>query len=231
MELYDSYRENAPGVILGPYEGLIAIIAWLREALPQSRYVQMGGGPIRKLLVSGGVKVQLLSAYMLYGRFDVFAAMGFVDSYLASRGFQESRRELVGDFLFSLEKSSPFSHSLETGFSWPVLQTSPRLDSVDEARLVHSRSKALIRAGVRSYTPWEPEAMSLSVRDRVREAMTTIKYCNDNRLMPAPLQAESSILSLMHAIDRLVDLEIPFLSEDAAAPAWVRKDIQLKAAS
>src|SRR5437868_1074857 len=105
MITFDTYRTSPPGVVLGPYESLIAMISWIRETLPPDAYVT---GRIQNLLVAPRMKEQLLIAYLLFGDFDAITGMGLLDSYLASRGFQESRRELVGDFLLSRENRSPF---------------------------------------------------------------------------------------------------------------------------
>ena len=223
MKIYDKYLEEAPGLILGPYEALIAMIAWLHEALPKTDYGRYGPGPIGKLSVSARMKDQLLIAYLLYGKFDAYTMLASFDHYLAGKGFRESRRELVGDFLLSLKSRSPFSHSLERGSFWPLLQSQPKLDSIDERKIISSCFKALNRAGVIGYE--FPGEETIPLRTRLHQAMSTINYCNDKGMSPGPYEAESTILRLLYAIDRSVDFQIPFFSRDVAAPAWIRKDI------
>jgi len=169
-----------------------------------------------------------LLAYLLYGKFDALSAVSFFNSYLAGRGFFENRRELVGDYLF--HAPSPFSHNLEEGFFWPILQCPPQLGSVDQTRLVSSCYKAMSRAGIKGYTPLEPGAQRVVLKDRLGQAMDNIQQCWANGLNPPPLSAENAIITLLYAIDRSVDLSVPFFSCDAAAPAWIRKDLQLETA-
>lgn len=219
--IYNTYKENPPGLILGPYEALIAMISWLREELPQNGYDY---GPISKLAVSPQMKEQLLMAYLLYGKFDVITALGFFDSYLQGKGFIESRRELVGDYLSDLTHSSPFCHSLEIGYAWPILQSPPKLDSIDESTIASTCYRAMNRAGIRGYKPLEPGVGTIPLRIRLKEAANNITYCNANGLQVVPHASESALLSLLYAIDRSVNLSIPFYSCDAAAPAWIRKE-------
>jgi len=210
-----------PGIVLGPYEALIAMIAWLREALPQSRY----SGNLQKLITSPKRKEQLLTGYMLYGAFDAHSAMPFFDTYLFSRGFRESRRELVGDFLLGAEDWSPFSHTLEQGLSWPLFQDTSQPNLEDLQKLTSSCFKALTRAGITGYTNWGEKTTSVSLREGLNRSINLIWECNRKGIWPVDLsQCSNTLQALVFAIQRSVDLDIPFLSRDMAAPRWVSKD-------
>mgnify|MGYP001419192576 FL=1 len=220
--MYATYTAKPPGIVLGQYEGLLAIIAWVREALLESKYKY---GPVRSLAVSPKMTEQLLVAYLLYGSFDAIASMRLFDHFIRGRGFIQSRRELVGDFLFSSESWSPFSHSLESGFAWPIGQLPPRMGPLDKTTILSSCVRGVRRAGVVSCTRQEPDASPIPVQERLRESIDTLAYWDEKGLMPnSPLEADSTVLRLIYAIERSIDLEIPFFSRDAAAPAWIRTD-------
>lgn len=226
MIQYEEYKRRPPGVVLGPYEALVAQIAWLREALPQSEYVRYAPRLITRLSVSPKMKEKLFLAYLLYGRFDAFCGIGCLDMYLAGKGFQENRRELVGDFLLPAETWSPFSHSLESGAAWPLMQAAPQWDSTDERTVVTSCFRAMRRAGIRGYSPQVPGAESIPLRSRLQQAVANIASSTATGLVPTPWHADSMLLGLVSAVNRSVDTGIPFLSRDAAAPAWIRSGIE-----
>ena len=77
------------------------------------------------------------------------------------------------------------------------------------------------RAGIVSFTRQEPGAMPIPVQDRLREAMETVVYCGEKGFSPI-LEADTTLPQSIYAIERSVDLEIPFFSRDAAGPAWIR---------
>ena len=111
---------------------------------------------------------------------------------------------------------------MEIGAAWPDGQPDPSLDAVDKSTLVSSCVRAVKRAGILSFTRQEPGATPIPVRERLREAIETLLHDKQMGFVPY-LEADTILLRAIYAIERSIDLEIPFFSRDAAAPAWIRE--------
>jgi hypothetical protein len=97
----------ARGVVLGPFEGLIAEVMWFRESVPIAEAFR-GAATVRADVprlphVSWQVQRKILTANLLYGDLDVSAlgpwGVTFLDALLMNNGINVTEREWIEEFL------------------------------------------------------------------------------------------------------------------------------------
>jgi len=106
-----------------------------------------------------------------------------------------------------------------------MFQPAPRFDSNDKKMLVSTCYKALKRAGLSGYKALELGAKMIPLRERLSQAIKLREDYGGKGLISSLSQCDNTLDSLIYAIDRSVNFQIPFFSRDSAAPAWIRKDI------
>ena len=110
---------GSPGLILGPYEALVAQALYTLEVAGDARKSGSAREWFRsRLRISPDVKNQILAAYLLFGKLDALACGGLLNGFFASHGTRFSAREFFGDFDWR-SYVSPFSHEMER-LSFPI---------------------------------------------------------------------------------------------------------------
>jgi hypothetical protein len=220
LDIWDSGTFNAkPGLILGPYESILAVLLWLDEFRPIVHKWNTNSPKLfddfkLRAAIHPSKREQLLTAFLLFGKFDALAGMFLLDFYLNARGIIHSRRELFGEVIpVANGRRSPFVHSLEVGNICHLYEDELKPDPAQKERLVQAIMRVWARTGL---TP-RPEARQL-----FREAIEL-----RTGLQPGwhvgPTLIQTPITSTLGAIVRSVESDIPLLSRDCVAPIWKAK--------
>lgn len=210
--------ESRPGVILGPYESLIAMLVWLGEWTKGIKKESTLGSDLMALVprVHPTQRERLITALLLHGKLDALAGMLLLDTYLTRQGLRVSRRELFGDIVRpSKQRPSPFAHSLEEGQGYPIRPSFLPLEAKDWHTLTGSVLRGLQRAGYVGQGAGQVPRAYVAKRAMVWAGMTPRGF------MPAPeSRVDWAIFAALGMFQHAVDSDLPVLSVDCAAPVW-----------
>ena len=210
---------DRPGVILGPYESLLAALVWLNECLSAvNRESSSWRAGIVTLApaVHPSKREQLTAALLLFGQFDALAGLFLLDSYLASHGVTESRREIFGDIVpFGDGPNSPFAHPLDKGWISHARAQELKPEPSQTRLLTASVARVLQRSGY---------VVSSEGRQRIRASIERRASLPPNLFKADLSTVELSITATLAMLERAVDTDVALMSADCAAPAWRRTD-------
>lgn len=223
-------NSTAPGLILGPDEALCASIEWLIESLRLAPSRKRKYAPKLNIRTNTRIRRQLIQLYLLFGRIDVLSGRHLLDIYLMAKDGYPSARELFQDFTDSLGwRSSPFSHSLETGEMG--LRSSERLHFDSFTPIVNAIGRALKRVGFREVKVRDPEDIRLQRRkDFTLREIEEIIVADQNMRDGFIAEIITSYLgrcvfSTTSAFERSIDHGAPFWSKDAIGPYWIPNEL------
>jgi len=212
--------DRRPGVVLGPYEALLAMLLWLPECLREIERGSWKDGIVELPgRVNPRIRRRILTAFLLFGHLDAVAGMRLLDSYLSLHGIPQSRREIFGDFVsWEREKTcTPFAHPLEEGcLSHPIdfadMQSIQSIAGVTATPVV----RALRRAGYPVYA-----SIKRRIEEELRLGLLHVDAAGKSWLRVLAGPVSQVPFALLAAIERSIELQSPFFSVDAAGPAWV----------
>jgi hypothetical protein len=216
-----SIFQRAPGAVLAPYEALLAQIMWTAEGVRRAEKLEYPGifsevfrGKAPR--IAPQMRWRIYSAFVLFGSLDAVSGLHLLDRWLASSGSPYSRREIYGDLVpRAMHRRSPFAHSLEEGhISHPYRPSQEASLQIDEivARKSISRAarRAVRRAGVETTAQEMDEAVAAGVYPWFGSGIELGR--------PTVTRALAATLG---SISRSLANNLPFVSGDAAGPAWL----------
>jgi hypothetical protein len=218
----------APGLVLAPYEALIAQIMWTAEGVKRGDHAlflkEVFGTPP---LVAPPLKRRIINAFLLFGPLDAISGLFLLDRWLALRGSRYSSREIVGDLLpTEMFQRSPFAHSLEQGFLGhpmsPPQEKSREVDQVVVRRnLARAARRALNRAGLRVTSEDVEKQLAAGIGPWIRPSNPRIEERHFANLMMSMNQIDWALFATLSSISRSISMSAPYLSMDEAGPAWL----------
>ena len=223
-------NSTVPGLILGPDEALCASIEWLIESLRLAPSRKRKYAPKLKIHTNTRIRRQLIQLYLLFGRIDVQSGRHLLDTYLRAKDGYPSARELFQDFTDSLGwRSSPFSHSLETGAMG--LRSSERLQLDSFTPIVNAIGGALRRVGFREVKVRDPEDIRLQRRKdftlrEIEDVIVGDQNMRDGVLAEIVTSyVGRCVFSTTSALERSIDHGVPYWSSDAIGPYWIPNEL------